>query len=118
MADTGAISLAHVLATRSLSLSARLDIAVQIATGVEAVHRAHLVHRDINPSNIIVTGEGGAYEVALIDFGLTSPISRESATLKNPGTLAGTLPYLAPEQSGRMNRDVDARSDLWHSGRG
>jgi PAS domain S-box-containing protein len=78
------------------------------------VHRRGLVHKDIKPANILVNRTSG--EVKLTGFGIASRLPRERQAPAPPETIAGTLAYMAPEQTGRMNRSIDARSDLYALG--
>jgi serine/threonine protein kinase len=73
-----------------------------------------LVHKDIKPANILVNGATG--EVRLTGFGIASRLVRERQSPHPPETIAGTLAYMAPEQTGRMNRSIDSRSDLYALG--
>ena len=73
-----------------------------------------IVHKDINPNNIVFNEETG--ELRLIDFGIASRLPRENEDAKSPGLLEGTLRYISPEQTGRMNRSIDHRSDLYSLG--
>ncbi len=97
-----------------LSLDVCLSIALKVVDALEQVHKALVVHKDINPSNIIWNPETGV--VKLIDFGISSTVSRERPVLSNPSTLQGTLEYISPEQTGRINRHVDYRSDYYSLG--
>src|SRR5262249_13193750 len=72
-----------------------------------------LIHRDVKPANVLV---GDAGEVRLMGFGVASRLPREHQASVAPDVIAGTLAYMAPEQTGRMNRSVDARSDLYSLG--
>ncbi len=114
LADDGAASLDGLLGRGALRLEETLHIGRELATTLARVHLARVVHKDVNPSNILVSPDGRS--VTLIDFGIASRVSRERATGASAETLEGTLAYLAPEQSGRMNRSVDARSDLYALG--
>ncbi|MBE9562757.1 MAG: AAA family ATPase, partial [Proteobacteria bacterium] len=78
------------------------------------VHTANIIHKDINPSNIIINPK--TKELKIIDFGIASRLPRENPTLKNPEHLEGTLSYLSPEQTGRINRSIDYRTDLYSLG--
>ncbi|HVO00691.1 MAG TPA: AAA family ATPase, partial [Candidatus Cybelea sp.] len=91
-----------------------LRIAISIASALDKVHQRGLVHKDIKPANILVNGAN--VEVRLTGFGLASRLSRERQAPEPPETIAGTLAYMAPEQTGRMNRSIDSRSDLYALG--
>jgi serine/threonine protein kinase len=90
-----------------------LRIATGIAAALTEVHSAGLVHKDIKPANIFAT-EGG--KAKLTGFGIASKLSRERQAPGPPDVIAGTLSYMAPEQTGRMNRSIDTRSDLYALG--
>src|SRR5262249_44751607 len=101
-------------ARRALSVDEVLDIALRIVRVLGEVHKRRVIHKDVNPSNIVLNPE--THELKLIDFGLSTQLSRESAEADPVETLAGTLPYPSPEQTGRMNRAVDSRADLYALG--
>jgi PAS domain S-box-containing protein len=90
----------------------RLAIAVSFAVG--RLHQRGLVHKDIKPANILFNDATG--EVRLTGFGIASHLARERELPHPPETIAGTLAYMAPEQTGRMNRSIDSRSDLYALG--
>ena len=91
-----------------------LHLAIGITVALGKVHQAGLVHKDIKPANILVNRAGG--EVRLTGFGIASRLPRERQAPEPPETIAGTLAYMAPEQTGRMNRSIDSRSDLYALG--
>src|SRR5215471_1189909 len=91
-----------------------LRLAIGMAAAVGKLHQRGLVHKDVKPANILVNGTTG--EVRLTGFGIASRLSRERQAAEPPETLAGTLAYMAPEQTGRMNRSIDSRSDLYALG--
>src|SRR5215475_4478921 len=88
--------------------------AVALSAALGRLHARGLIHKDIKPTNILVNSATG--EVWLTGFGIASRLSRERHAPEPPETIAGTLAYMAPEQTGRMNRSVDARSDLYALG--
>src|SRR6516164_10806523 len=90
----------------------RLAIGTTVAVG--KLHQRGLVHKDIKPANILVNDATG--EVRLTGFGIASRLLRERQSPHPPETIAGTLAYMAPEQTGRMNRSIDSRSDLYALG--
>jgi PAS domain S-box-containing protein len=96
-----------------LDLAAFLRIAANLAAALGKVHAKGIIHKDVNPANILV---GDAGEVRLMGFGIASRLRRERQKPGPPELIAGTLAYMAPEQTGRMNRSVDARSDLYSLG--
>ncbi|MBD2181765.1 ATP-binding protein [Aerosakkonema funiforme] len=96
------------------SLADFLTVAIQISEILGQIHQQHIIHKDINPANIILNPTTG--QVKLIDFGISTVISRENATFRNPNILEGTLAYISPEQTGRMNRPIDYRTDLYSLG--
>src|ERR1700692_3595387 len=89
-------------------------LAIAVAAALTQVHRRGLVHKDIKPANILVNRTTG--EVKLTGFGLASRLPRERQAPAPPESIAGTLAYMAPEQTGRMNRSIDSRSDLYALG--
>src|ERR1700726_389609 len=91
-----------------------LRLAIAVAAALTQVHRRGLVHKDIKPANILVNRTTG--EVKLTGFGIASRLPRERQAAAPPESIAGTLAYMAPEQTGRMNRSIDARSDLYALG--
>ncbi|NET56222.1 MAG: AAA family ATPase [Symploca sp. SIO2E6] len=91
-----------------------LSIAIKTTKALAAIHAAKIIHKDINPSNIVYNP--ATQQLKIIDFGLASRLSREIQTLGNIERLEGTLAYIAPEQTGRMNRGIDYRSDFYALG--
>src|SRR5215472_9151375 len=91
-----------------------LRLAIRIAAALGKLHRHGLVHKDIKPANILVNR--ASEEVRLTGFGIASRLLRERPAPEPPETIAGTLAYMAPEQTGQMNRSIDARSDLYALG--
>ncbi|MDF0555941.1 AAA family ATPase [Kamptonema sp. UHCC 0994] len=118
--DFGGLSLAQLINGQMegnrtlLSLHKILQIAIQITETLSAIHAANVIHRDINPSNIIFNPE--TEQIKIIDFGIATIFSKSSPLLKNPNVLEGTLAYMSPEQTGRMNRSLDYRTDFYSLG--
>jgi predicted ATPase/two-component sensor histidine kinase len=100
-------------ATGPLPLERFLRVAVGAASALHGVHCQGLIHKDIKPSNLLVDTVGG---VRITGFGIASQLPREQQQLVAPATIDGTLAYMAPEQTGRMNRSIDTRSDLYALG--
>ncbi|GGI23664.1 hypothetical protein GCM10010987_25530 [Bradyrhizobium guangdongense] len=97
-----------------MGIEAFLHLAIDITAAVGKMHQRGLVHRDIKPGNVLVNSSDGA--VRLTGFGIASRIPRERQPPDPPQFIAGTLAYMAPEQTGRMNRSIDSRSDLYSLG--
>jgi predicted ATPase/GAF domain-containing protein len=91
-----------------------LRLAIGIAVALGRLQQRGLVHKDIKPANILVNGATGA--VKFTGFGIASRLPREHQAPAPPEVIAGTLAYIAPEQTGRMNRSIDSRSDLYALG--
>src|SRR6266550_443489 len=91
-----------------------LRLAVALAGTLSRFHERGLIHKDVKPSNVLVNSTTG--EVRLMGFGIASRLPRERQSPEPPEFIAGTLPYMAPEQTGRMNRSIDSRSDLYALG--
>ena len=97
-----------------LELTQFLRVAIGLASALSELHKRGLIHKDVKPSNVLVNSATG--EVWLTGFGIASRIPRERQSPESPEFIAGTLPYMAPEQTGRMNRSIDSRSDLYALG--
>lgn len=143
VSDFAADSLSHILHRESPTLTQRLTIAIQLAEALHHIHHCDVIHKDLNPNNILVrlpaSDSAAAIAVQIIDFNLATRLPRElepalspdadasssaelrATTATSPeelwaGRLEGTLAYLSPEQSGRMNRALDYRTDLYALG--
>ncbi len=110
--DDGGEPLNRMLG-RPLELTRFLRIAVNLARVIGHVHRRGLVHKDIKPANVLVDDNDN---VRLTGFGIASQLPHEHQPPAPPEIVAGTFAYMAPEQTGRMNRSIDARSDLYSLG--
>src|SRR4030088_1455279 len=111
--DAGGARVARLLG-QPMELRRFLRIAVGLATALGELHQQGLIHKDIKPANILVDSASGA--VWLTGFGIASRLPRERQSAEPPEMIAGTLAYMAPEQTGRMNRSIDSRSDLYSLG--
>ena len=111
--DPGGAPLDRLLG-RPLDVSHFLRIAIPLAGALRQVHGRGLIHKDIKPANILVDTVSG--RVWLTGFGIASRLPREHQAAAPPELIAGTLAYMAPEQTGRMNRSVDSRSDVYALG--
>src|SRR6201986_490979 len=111
--DPGCAPLDRLLG-RPLDVSHFLRIAIPLAGALRRVHERGLIHKDIKPANILV--ESTSSGVWLTGFGIASRLPRERQAPAPPEVISGTLAYMAPEQTGRMNRSVDSRSDLYALG--
>jgi len=110
--DAGGVPL-NLLGT-PMEVGRFLRLAVGIAKTISKLHQRGLVHKDIKPANVLVNDATG--DVRLTGFGIASRLPRERQPPDPPETIAGTLAYMAPEQTGRMNRSIDSRSDLYALG--
>ncbi|MBW4645450.1 MAG: AAA family ATPase [Goleter apudmare HA4340-LM2] len=120
MEDFGGISLADwrshekKIVADPLSLGEFFPIAIAIVSTLEGLHRDRIIHKDIKPANILIKPSTG--EIRIIDFSIATLLSREVQSLTNPNVLEGTLAYISPEQTGRMNRGIDYRTDFYSLG--
>ncbi|MEG4577432.1 AAA family ATPase [Microcoleus sp. N3A4] len=112
--DFGGESLKIWMQQRKFSLKEFLQVAIATTEILGQIHSANIIHKDINPSNIVFNPATG--EIKLIDFGISTQLTRETPSLKNPNVLEGTLAYISPEQTGRMNRTLDYRTDFYSLG--
>jgi len=112
--DFGGESLTIWMQQRKFSLEEFLLLAIATTQTLGKIHRANIIHKDINPSNIVYNPQ--TKHLKIIDFGISTQLSRETPILKNPGVLEGTLAYISPEQTGRMNRTLDYRADFYSLG--
>jgi PAS domain S-box-containing protein len=110
--DSGGTALADL--GLKLDVTALLTFACDLAAIVSAVHRRGVIHRDVNPANIVVAGEGNT--PVLIDFEHATTFAQERLGFTHQDDVVGTLAYLAPEQTGRTGRPVDQRADLYALG--
>ncbi|MEH2137524.1 AAA family ATPase [Nostoc sp.] len=97
-----------------IPLSTFLNLAIAVCDILGRIHAANVIHKDINPGNIVLNLDTGV--VKIIDFGIATQFNRTNPTFKSPHVLEGTLAYLSPEQTGRMNRLLDYRTDFYSLG--
>jgi predicted ATPase/transcriptional regulator with GAF, ATPase, and Fis domain len=115
MKDTGGQPL-----RKWLDLGARfelekfLEVAISLAGTLGELHQSRIIHKDVNPKNIIFNPETGTAH--LIDFSISTRLPRQDQKITHPDLLEGTLPYISPEQTGRMNRSIDYRTDFYSLG--
>ncbi|MDY7226671.1 trifunctional serine/threonine-protein kinase/ATP-binding protein/sensor histidine kinase [Hyalangium rubrum] len=113
--DFGASSLAVYLAKNGpFEVGRFLEVAQALTRAVETLHRHEIIHKDICPANVFYNPRSG--QVKLGNLGLASVLSRGRQQVRNPSLIEGTLAYISPEQTGRMNRAVDHRADLYALG--
>lgn len=112
--DFGGQSLKQLMNAGKLELASILSTVIQIAQALTSIHSHHIIHKDIKPGNIIIDSDTGI--VKLTDFSIASRLSSETQQLANPNELEGSLAYISPEQTGRMNRSLDYRSDFYSLG--
>jgi serine/threonine protein kinase len=111
--DPGGEPLARLLGA-PMEVGSCLRLAIGIVAALGKVHQRGLVHKNIKPAHILVNSADG--QVRLTGFGIASRLPRKRQAPEPPETIAGTLAFMAPEQTGRMNRSIDARSDLYAFG--
>ena len=114
MEDWGAVSLKDYSQEHPLDLAQILAIAIQVAQILHDLHQQRVIHKDIKPANLLIHPQ--TQEIQLIDFSIASQLPKEVQEIRTPNTLQGTLAYLAPEQTGRMNRGIDYRADYYALG--
>ncbi|MDY6781486.1 MAG: AAA family ATPase [Cyanobacteriota bacterium] len=115
--DFGGLSLRQLsleTGAKAFPLTEFLKIAVRVTDALAQIHANNIIHKDINPANIVFNPK--TRQIKIIDFGISTQFSQENPTLKNPNVLEGTLAYISPEQTGRMNRLLDYRTDFYSLG--
>ncbi len=113
--DFGGISLdQYINSTGRIDIREFLSVALKMTRCLDHLHKNKVIHKDINPSNIVYNPENKVLK--LIDFGIASEFSFETMQALNPNSLEGRLSYISPEQTGRMNRPLDYRTDFYSLG--
>src|SRR3979411_112809 len=111
--DPGGRPLDQLVGT-PMEMGQFLRVAISLSAAVRQLHGRGLIHKDIKPANVMIEPSTG--QVWLMGFGIASRLPRERQSAEPPEFIAGTLAYMAPEQTGRMNRSIDSRSDLYALG--
>ena len=111
--DPGGEPLAQLVGT-PMEMGQFLRVAIGLSVAIRQLHGRGLIHKDLKPANIMIEPSTG--QVWLMGFGIASRLPRERQSAEPPEFIAGTLAYMAPEQTGRMNRSIDSRSDLYSLG--
>lgn len=114
LSDFGGEPLKNLMTAQNFDLSHFLQIAIQLSSTLAQIYQNNIIHKDIKPHNILLNRKTG--QVKIIDFSISSRLSTENQTVNNPNLLEGTLAYMSPEQTGRMNRSIDYRSDFYSLG--
>ena len=114
MEDFHGVSLAERIPVHGFAIDRFLDLALQLVRGLAAIHARHIVHKDVKPRNILIDSSG--QQVKYIDFGVSAQLDVNERLSVAPNRLEGTLAYISPEQTGRMNRALDHRADLYSLG--
>lgn len=114
MEDIGGESLLRLERGRPMELGVLLGVAIRLAETIGEVHQRRVMHKDVTPGNIVWNPTTDV--VRLIDFGIATELPLETSAILSPEVLEGTLAYMSPEQTGRMNRSVDYRTDLYSLG--
>lgn len=114
MEDFGGIALTYFLSKRSLDIPYFLELSICLINTLEDIHSQHVIHSDVNPSNIVYNPDSKVAK--FIDFGNALTLDKEFPTLKSLNNFASSLPYISPEQTGLMNCPIDYRTDYYSLG--
>lgn len=110
----GDCSIDKIIQTQPINISKFLELSILIVEALGHIHANNILHKDINPSNILV--DIAHSQIKFIDFGISTTLSFEWFEAQNVNAIEGTLSYISPEQTGRMNRVLDYRSDYYSLG--
>jgi len=106
--------LKALIAEGQLTLGEKINIAIDMVVALGEIHSQRILHKDINPTNLIWNAR--KKQIVLLDFNISERANSQKIEFVNPKHLQGTLPYISPEQTGRMNRVLDYRSDFYSLG--
>ena len=112
--DYGGSSLNLLFESQRPTIEQLLELAIQATAAIGQVHEQGVIHKDINPSNIVSNPRTN--QLKLIDFGIATRLSNESPSISDPNNIEGTWPYISPEQTGRTSRRLDYRTDFYSLG--
>ncbi|MEG4444572.1 AAA family ATPase [Microcoleus sp. AT9_B5] len=112
--DSGSQSLNDWMKGKKLAIIQFLSLGIQLVSALAEIHKHNIIHKDVKPQNIIINP--ATEKVQIIDFSIASRLERENSTISHPDLLEGTLAYMSPEQTGRMNRSIDYRTDFYSLG--
>jgi predicted ATPase len=112
--DFQGIGLHRHQAQRRLDVKGVLEIAIKLASTLGYLHKHNVIHKDIKPHNVLINPHTA--QVKLTDFGISAVLPKGASSVARQGMIEGTLPYMSPEQTGRINRSVDYRTDLYSFG--
>ncbi len=112
--DFNAIGLTKIISDEGFDVKTFLNISIQIVNGLEAIHDQNIIHKDLNPDNILINPLN--FIVKIIDFSISSVFAKDVSSVLPLSRPEGTFAYIAPEQTGRINRGIDQRSDLYSTG--
>lgn len=114
MENCGGKSLAALLLEQRLSVREVINIAVAITSGLDRLHANNVIHKDINPANLVYNR--ATRQLKIIDLGIATAFRSSVVKIEPGGSMEGTLAYIAPEQTGRVNRSIDYRTDFYALG--
>ncbi|MDD5524455.1 MAG: serine/threonine-protein kinase, partial [Smithella sp.] len=112
--DFGGESIKEKLKIEKFGLKSFLQISSKVSETLGLIHKNNIIHLDIKPDNILINSKNG--EIKITDFGISAILTHVNDELYNPDVIEGTLSYMSPEQTGRMNRGVDYRTDIYSLG--